>query len=76
MWNKAPRFVEAEIDAYIERKIAERDDPARAAEQRERVQRWVESRMGAVAWGNLPTLRFPSPLIKPDVPNYGIRLSD
>ena len=36
----------------------------------------VESRMGAVAWGNLPTLRFPSPLIKPDVPNYGIRLSD
>ena len=36
----------------------------------------VKSRMGAVAWGNLPTLRFPSPLIKPDVPNYGIRLSD
>src|SRR2546430_17511792 len=26
----------------------------------------VESRMGAVAWGRLATLRFPSPLIKPD----------
>src|SRR5450631_3386685 len=24
---------------------------------------WVESRMGAVAWGLWPTLRFPSPLI-------------
>jgi hypothetical protein len=32
--------------------------------------------MGAVAWGKLPTLRFPSPLIKPDVPISGIRLSD
>jgi hypothetical protein len=32
--------------------------------------------MGAVAWGNLPTLRFPSPLIKPNVPISGIRLSD
>ena len=35
----------------------------------------VESRMGAVAWGLWPTLRFPSPLIKPDVPISGIRLS-
>src|SRR5260370_29252552 len=36
----------------------------------------VEPRMGAVAWGQWPTPRFPSPLIAPDVPNYGIRLSD
>src|SRR5262245_8791530 len=35
----------------------------------------VESRMGAVAWGLWPTPRFPSPLIKPDVPISGIRLS-
>src|SRR5260370_6855709 len=34
----------------------------------------VESRMGAVAWGLWPTLRFPSPLIEPDVPISGIRL--
>ena len=32
--------------------------------------------MGAVAWGLWPTPRFPSPLIKPDVPISGIRLSD
>jgi hypothetical protein len=36
----------------------------------------VESRMSAVAWGLWPTLRFPSPLIEPDVPISGIRLSD
>jgi len=36
----------------------------------------VESRMGAVAWGLRPTLRFPSPLIKPSVPISGTRLSD
>src|SRR6266404_9076898 len=36
----------------------------------------VESRMGAVAWGLWPTLRFPSPLIKPGVPISGTRLSD
>ena len=36
----------------------------------------VESRMGAVAWGLWPTLRFPSPLIKPSVPISGTRLSD
>jgi hypothetical protein len=36
----------------------------------------VESRMGAVAWGLWPALRFPSPLIEPDVPVSGIRLSD
>jgi hypothetical protein len=35
----------------------------------------VESRTGAVAYGRGPTLRFPSPLIKPDVPISGIRLS-
>jgi len=28
IWNNAPRFVEAEVDAYIARKIAERDDPS------------------------------------------------
>ena len=32
--------------------------------------------MGAVAWGLWPALRFPSPLIKPNVPISGIRLSD
>jgi hypothetical protein len=32
--------------------------------------------MGAAAWGLWPTLRFPSPLIEPDVPISGIRLSD
>src|ERR1700732_5023059 len=36
----------------------------------------VESRMGAVTWGLWPTSRFPSPLIKPDEPISGIRLSD
>ena len=36
----------------------------------------VESRMGAVAWGQWPTPRFPSPLIKPGVPISGTRLSD
>jgi hypothetical protein len=36
----------------------------------------VESRMGAVAWGLWPTLRFPSPLIETDVPISGIRLSN
>jgi len=39
LWDNAPRFVEAEVDAYIARKIAERDDPACAAAQRERLQR-------------------------------------
>src|SRR5215471_2368183 len=34
----------------------------------------VESRIGAVAWGLWPTLRFPSPLIETDVPISGIRL--
>ena len=38
--------------------------------------REVELRMGAVAWGLWPTLRFPSPLIKPGVPIFGTRLSD
>jgi hypothetical protein len=33
-------------------------------------------RMGAVAWGLWPSPRFPSPLIEPDVPISGIRLSD
>jgi len=36
----------------------------------------VESRMGAVAWGQWPALRFPSPLIELDVPISGIQLSD
>src|SRR5258706_8992267 len=36
----------------------------------------VESRMSVVAWGLWPTLRFPSPLIKPNVPISGIRLFD
>src|SRR5262249_38363023 len=41
-----------------------------------RTENVVESRMGAVAWGLRPTLRFPSPLIKPSVPISGTRLSD
>jgi hypothetical protein len=36
--------------------------------------KFVESRMGAVAAETSP--RFPSPLIEPDVPISGIRLSD
>ena len=32
--------------------------------------------MGAVAWGQWPTPRFPSPLIEPEVPISGVRLSD
>jgi predicted DNA-binding transcriptional regulator AlpA len=39
LWNAAPRFVEEEVDAYVARKIAEREDPTRVAAQRERVQR-------------------------------------
>jgi predicted DNA-binding transcriptional regulator AlpA len=39
LWNGAPRFVEAEVDAYIARRIAERKDPVCAAAQRERVDR-------------------------------------
>jgi predicted DNA-binding transcriptional regulator AlpA len=46
LWDSAPRFVEAEIDAYIARKIAERDDPVRATAQRERIER-REQRMSA-----------------------------
>jgi hypothetical protein len=38
----------------------------------------VESRGGAVAWGSdwEPTPRFLLSLIEPDLPSYGIRLSD
>src|SRR5258708_3010788 len=36
----------------------------------------VESRMGAVTWSLWPTPRLPSPLIKPEEPISGIRLSD
>ena len=36
----------------------------------------VESRMGAVAWGQWPTPRFPSPLIKPGRADFRPRLSD
>ena len=32
--------------------------------------------MGAVAWGQWPVARFPSPLIEPDVRGYRIRLSE
>ena len=41
-----------------------------------RLDETVESKMGAVAWGQWPTLRFPSPLIEPDLRSYRIRLSD
>ena len=36
----------------------------------------VESGTGAVAWAMSASLRFPSPLIKPDVRISRIRLSD
>jgi predicted DNA-binding transcriptional regulator AlpA len=39
LWDGAPRFVEEEVDSYVARKIAERDDPVCAAAQRERTQR-------------------------------------
>jgi predicted DNA-binding transcriptional regulator AlpA len=39
LWGGAVRFVEAEVEAYIARKIAERDDPVRVAAQHERVRR-------------------------------------
>jgi predicted DNA-binding transcriptional regulator AlpA len=45
LWDGAPRFVEEEVDAYIARKIAERDDPKCVAVQRDRVQH-REQRMG------------------------------
>jgi predicted DNA-binding transcriptional regulator AlpA len=38
LWDNAPRFVEEEVDAYIARRIAARDDPTCVAAQRERVQ--------------------------------------
>jgi predicted DNA-binding transcriptional regulator AlpA len=38
LWNGAPRFVEEEVDAYIARRVEERDDPTCVAAQRERVQ--------------------------------------
>jgi predicted DNA-binding transcriptional regulator AlpA len=38
LWDSAPRFVEAEVDAYIARRIAERDDPVCAAAQHDRMQ--------------------------------------
>jgi predicted DNA-binding transcriptional regulator AlpA len=42
LWNAAPRWVEEEVDDYIRKKIAERDDPACAAAQRERRVRWEQ----------------------------------
>jgi predicted DNA-binding transcriptional regulator AlpA len=36
LWNAAPRWVEEEVDDYIRKKIAERNDPICAAAQRER----------------------------------------
>ncbi len=53
IWNNAPRFVEAEVDAYIARRIAERDDPACAAAQCERLQR-REQRLKAARVGGAP----------------------
>ena len=50
--------------------------PSRRLAMAPLVEPGVESRMGAVAWGQWPAPRFPSPLIEPDVPVSGIRLSD
>jgi predicted DNA-binding transcriptional regulator AlpA len=40
--GNSPRWVEPEVDTYIERRIAARNDPAYAAAQQERVQRREE----------------------------------
>jgi predicted DNA-binding transcriptional regulator AlpA len=40
--SNTPRWVEDEVDAYTLKKIAERDDPMRAAAQRERMARREE----------------------------------
>src|ERR1700686_5801084 len=58
-----PRFGRLSLDSF-------RAGPMSATEA------LVESRVGAVAWGLWPTLRFPSPLIDTDMPISGIRLSD
>jgi len=53
--------------------------PFRARRGKENPSRWkenVESRKGAVAVRHGQWLRFPSPLIKPDVRICRIRLSD
>ncbi len=51
---------------------AQRDDPGRAWCRLTR----SDDRAGAVAWAMSASLRFPSPLIKPDVRISRIRLSD
>jgi hypothetical protein len=38
LWDAAPRWVEEEIDDYIRKKIAQRNDPVAADAQRERVE--------------------------------------
>jgi predicted DNA-binding transcriptional regulator AlpA len=45
LWPAAPRWVEAEIDVWMTRRIAERDDPDHAAAQRDRVDQ-REQRVG------------------------------
>jgi predicted DNA-binding transcriptional regulator AlpA len=45
LWDGAPRWVEPEADAYIAKKIAERDNPVCAAAQRKRIER-REARTG------------------------------
>ena len=56
LWDGAPRFVEEEVDAYVARKIAERDDPVRAAArlecQQRRGQRLKAARAGDAAIKN------------------------
>jgi hypothetical protein len=53
-----------------------RRSPPRSRSEAASPRRVVESRKGAVAWAVAASPRFPSPLIKPDVPISGIRLSD
>ena len=63
--------------ARLLRPRRERPRRRRAAEQRDELARRrgrVEDRRGGL--GHVATLRFPSSLIKPDVPISGIRLSD
>jgi predicted DNA-binding transcriptional regulator AlpA len=61
LWDGAPRFIEAEVDAYIARRIAERDDPVRAAArleyQQRRGQRLKAARAGDAAIKKLKRIR-------------------
>jgi predicted DNA-binding transcriptional regulator AlpA len=64
IWDRAPRFLEAEVDAYIARRIAERDDPIRAAARRDRQQCWRQRLKAARAEGSGGATKDPKPISK------------